>query len=861
MYSISSLIDSLPQIGSAAMLSYGYGVWMVWQGDLSESVTEQFPQYGGMLMRSSSNQALLYFSTTHAFEFLGRLKNWSKFRPMPLFIEVFPSKLLVDTKLEISLSVPMTLSKQQVDSPNEFLCLVYPTLKEKVEMQSGVHLNLGGVPFGVAEMPWRILGADPQFAFDSTLGWYFVIKATMRHEDRNFFEGWKAYTAKIMDIVGRMGLKVLAREDFILVSLDNFSLLRAWCYEILTLLDMVKSGVKTGHWPSVMALMEKRGLPMADNLLERFSLDWARLTPDVPHMPYRTAFLLGKGFQIHHIAKSTKQGNLDDQCNISLVSGEGQSIQGHFDIDLPRVMISGNHPSCFYCGMRNHLAGECPSRQIPTFTFDTWLHVAAINYDDFNQGMAQVDGTLVGGSWEQLLSSEGGGRVLGQAMMDINAPAQLRFLNLIWRAKGKDWPEGILQSSDPEGEPYWAAFEALLANNLPLVDRNLELAILQYPRHYHPRALQGFLSLERGEYKLVHKHWAEAEKLCYTTLQRAYFIYLQARFNEFEGQYEKAISRYQDIIKLIRNFMDAKYRVCVCLSKMGFVDQAISMIRELVLEDEHIFNRVLIDHEMEKAHPKLVNSLWKPFEEAKARALEDKKHFEDLERRTKEWFEEKNPIYRRVMQRLNRAKNYVDKENYAAFQILSHSIADLEQLIEEGMANDVKDLKELANQHLEVLREIQKDSSWFPFRRMLRRFNHTFNLCAERISALREMDLMVPEEFKRAKGYMIEAEELIVDLKKQLVGLMLARDAVLFGLFFGKTFMWAELFSVLLSLLLIPGLIYLGQKTGQNFWITEKWTIQTIMLIFLSLLAVAFAAIRTTMTFQRKKERILESKR
>ena len=55
--------------------------------------------------------------------------------------------------------------------------------------------------------------------------------------------------------------------------------------------------------------------------------------------------------------------------------------------------------------------------------------------------------------------------------------------------------------------------------------------------------------MEDGDWTKAVYYWQESGRLCYTALQRAYFLFLQARAMEIQGDYHKAIALNRDCLR------------------------------------------------------------------------------------------------------------------------------------------------------------------------------------------------------------------------------------------------------------------------------------------------------------------------
>ena len=84
------------------------------------------------------------------------------------------------------------------------------------------------------------------------------------------------------------------------------------------------------------------------NKLAELGLDWDQMSPDFPHMSYRTAFLLGEDFVIHEARTLSRGINIEDWCNVSLARVESadeaaadEATQGELAVPHPAAHFDG----------------------------------------------------------------------------------------------------------------------------------------------------------------------------------------------------------------------------------------------------------------------------------------------------------------------------------------------------------------------------------------------------------------------------------------------------------------------------------------------------------------------------------------
>ena len=95
--------------------------------------------------------------------------------------------------------------------------------------------------------------------------------------------------------------------------------------------------------------------------------------------------------------------------------------------------------------------------------------------------------------------------------------------------------------------------------------------------------------------------------------------------------------------------------------------------------------------------------------------------------------------------------------------------------------------------------------------------------------------------------------------------LRMVRDGTLFGLTMARTFIWVEAVGLLLCFIGVPVVVFWGDALRLG-WLkqilgADQWSIQKVLILIVSVVALGLAALRTTLTFDRKREKLLEQAR
>lgn len=181
------------------------------------------------------------------------------------------------------------------------------------------------------------------------------------------------------------------------------------------------------------------------------------------------------------------------------------------------------------------------------------------------------------------------------------------------------------------------------------------------------------------------------------------------------------------------------------------------------------------------------------------------------------------------------------------------------------IGREAKDLKTLFNGFMTRLMHIRDEAAWFPFPRILVEFNKNYNLCAASLNWALKTNLQVAETFKRAHAVAEAEEERLKDLESRLKFLRMVRDSTLFMLLFWRSFLWMEIIGLLLILVAAPLALFYGERAGST-WATglistQKWQLQKGLILILSVVALGLAALRTTLVFEKKKDKLFSEAR
>jgi len=867
--SIVTLTENLPEISQSRLVASGYGIWVVWKDKLNKAVGNTLREYGCLPISEESDQALWFCNTTEVFRALARLSIWSRVNPMHVFCEVVPLTFLVDYEMVHSIALSPELDRQDAQYPSDFQVLIHPKLKRTVEEIHGLSTQMRGGVDGLAPVEWLDLMPDQGLDYETTRKWYFIIKALGNLSDKDAANGWRDLSMDVVELLRRLGIKYISDidEGALYMPLDNFQLLKSFSGELLGLIKDIKNDPDRKYWPVAMVAVTQEDNDFSTGLPKRVGLDWNRLAPDYPHVRLFDAFLLAEWFHMNETRYGTDAVSLETWCTIAIKEGGEQLDHGAMQVVLPYALVGTDGPACYYCGHTNHKASVCPSKKLEKPDPSIWQQLSTTDIKDFSAGFSKVDSSVDQDDYPTSMlallnspkSMEG---LMSRAVFEINSPSQLRTLKIVWRTRAKNWAEVMKQLTPQEGDFVWDALQRIEKGNLKDAEVQIKEAQIKYPRSYQPHSLWGFWHLESGDLNLALFHWQEAERMSYTPLQQGYFSYLQARLLEIDGNLKDAINTYKHANTYSPTWIDPVYRQGVCMVKMGFTGQAMDVFSDLIDRDPHIFNRILIDPELDRGRVQLMSSLWDRWVEVGGEVTSVKGRVNELTDDIKKRFNENHSYYEYAMEELERLKGLGETNNYVGFRILLRGTDKFKQNLDSEVKREIKRIDSNLDYQAERVREVQKEAAWFPFPRLLLEFNKDFNYCVDRINWIKTQQLTDPSKFRKALKLLETIEERIDTLQGRLVTLRIVRDSTLFILMLGRNFIWMELLGLGLALVSIPAILYFFQGVEGN-WILDtireqQWEFTKGLVIILSVLSLAIAAIKSGLTFDKRKRELFE---
>ncbi|RQD64580.1 MAG: tetratricopeptide repeat protein [Desulfonatronovibrio sp. MSAO_Bac4] len=863
MYNLSTLTQSLPNIDHPELVSQGFALWMVWENELPQSVPETLMSFGGWKLSSNQNQSLWVFMSKDVLFACARIFKWFNKEDIRLSMRVFPVKVNIGQGLSHSIGVEDKIFKTTISRPSDFEIHMHARLKEE---GLGIHSLKFEAPQS-SFMPyldhWFMFKASESFSFSSSLNWKFILKPAENISKQEVKKKWEKQKQDFLVRFLKIGLKVEDAAQGLIISVDGVRKLRSMALDVLSLLQ----GLKPGKILSCLLVSQTKFMDKSEFYSDKnkSSLDWSQFNADIMYLPLKNVFQLGKGFELTDEGDSSKERNINELVGVRINKELIGEVDQRLEVHMPEDLVKGDFSGCYYCGLKTHRFQTCPSRNI--FNLDSSLEqLERLDIKDIASGLEALAGEIKSGkNIDEILRQSSASSQLLRSIFNINYPSQHRCIRLVWRSRGTHWPQGLRQLVSMEESSIWSALENFRMGQIGFAESSARKAGFRKPKDFQPKTLQGFISLEKEDFREAGNFFDEAAALGYTPLQKAYHAYLKARMKEVEGDFAKAQLLYQEALKLAPGMKEASYRQGVCMVKSGYIDQAMGHFANLIREDPLYFNYVLIDPELEDGHSHLMSSFYPLWKKASKDAESVKNLFPKIQKKIASWFDEEGEASKQFIQHLNFLSGFSNIENYAAMVRIVQGARKLFDDISRKIEEEVLLLRKKQSDISSRLKDIKKQVAWFPLGRLfMRRFNRVSAMVMENLRLASEQDLATAKGYKQSRKLTTQAEEQVASLHKKLSSLKVARDGILFVMLMFRSFLWTMIILMTISIIIVPLITYFGMRhdlAWAGSLVEEKALFFQVGMIVTAIFSLAIASVRTVLSFERKKDVFLSNRK
>lgn len=868
MAQLAQLVPSLAGIPEVRMSTMGHLLWICWQRTLPAAINQTLENYGGMQVyeQPDQGQAIWFFFTEDVFLVLARLIIWGNFNELPVCVELFPGRLQIDRKGDISLLIDLALQNQEIVVPDKLEVWVHPKSCERRILLPGIEFHEKRGRQGMASVTWYEPVVDVRMPFSSTQSWLMILHPLGNPVDRAFIDGWYVMLKKITELLQHHKIKFIVENNFLVVALENLLLLRSFLRDFLELVhDMDVAGTS---WPCVSAVVDRGNLNFSADVPQKVNLHWARLVAGFPYISYRNAYLLGKSFIVRDLHFSGDQLTMDEWCNIQLNAKDSRNES--ISVLMPGRLTEPVEgvTECFFCGLTTHPTFECPTLKLSRETEDIWDTMSKMDLDAINRAFQKIEKKLEENTQTGILSllkENGNVSILLRAIFDICKYSQLRNVQHFWlyRMKDPDPDEKPLKRDD--NSIAWEVLDGLRKTNetnFAQSTKHIQQLLDEHSRDARLHTMAGFVAIGKKDYAQAIASFTRASVLTSNVPLQGWNEYLIARVEEVQGSYASAIQHYKKVSRILPDSIECRYRAVVCRVKMGFVEQTLDEIMALIDANSFIFNRFLIDPGLERGRIMILQHLFSQWNETEKRASSERENILAMRTEFEQWFTKKHEYYRVMDPKLQDIELLSEIKNFVAFLEVIKNRPKLEEELKEHIEEEVQDLRDQYDAYLNAFKVVRDEAAWFPFPTALKEFGKDFNLAAGILNNAYRSDFRKVEVFHDATKNLEKLEGLLRRLRRRLKSLRLVRDATLFAMTMAKTFCVLEAIGIGLAVIFFLVVGFFGHTLGleglRALIAANKVSILEVTLVVITVVSLGLSALRTTVIFDSRRDKLVE---
>ena len=323
----------------------------------------------------------------------------------------------------------------------------------------------------------------------------------------------------------------------------------------------------------------------------------------------------------------------------------------------------GPYSACFYCGLQEHLATDCPSKyfkqhakRLERLGYLPTPHILRLLQDeDLNTTSSEATEH----------------RQLFEAFYEVALPYQHRFILKVWLSPHHTWYD-LMKFTVPTTHPLvgsrlWLGLDCMRVRRYDQAQGFLDDALASNPQDYKPHVALGFLAMEKDNPTAALHHWREAINLAKTSLQEAYIRLLLYRLYSTHGKIDLAKRELQRALSKNRGLHEAMYRQLTIMVEEGKDERVAQRLQSLIQDDRTLYLKVLLDPAFASLRNTIYPLLKDMFEEVKGQVLGQLPGITQDINALRAWYREPKKEVERIEKTLANMRRHIKSDSYFGY--------------------------------------------------------------------------------------------------------------------------------------------------------------------------------------------------
>jgi tetratricopeptide (TPR) repeat protein len=284
------------------------------------------------------------------------------------------------------------------------------------------------------------------------------------------------------------------------------------------------------------------------------------------------------------------------------VTSNEKGQKDHSSLFLYRQkIVQGEFAPCYYCGGKSHRPVDCPSKKLPEITNALeglgYLSIEEINELFFKYLLADGTNFDIPVRSDDKYSSKS--VIMAHiGFFELKRIFQLRFFRTIWDTTKEEWSKIKESKGESDGGMAWLAQDSLRVSDLNRAESILNKELKSDPEDYRIYCATGYLQMEKENLSKAEHCFNKALLHAGSNAQKIFLLLLLSRIYIFNGDYDDAQKKINNILLLNPGCTDAVYLDVVLRFYQNKEKSAIQRLIKLIQYNRIYFIYALIDPDL-----------------------------------------------------------------------------------------------------------------------------------------------------------------------------------------------------------------------------------------------------------------------